>query len=140
MRRVYSCSRKSKGKWYMRLFWFLVDTSVVNAYILECESPNRPVATSKYTKGYRTQLKCILELAKQLKEKHCSCQQGECSYPAIPREFQSEERYSEHVRCQYPSPWQCKVCTTHKRTSYECAKCSVPLCIIPCFGYYHSGR
>ena len=26
MRRVYSCSWKSKNKWYMRLFWFLVDT------------------------------------------------------------------------------------------------------------------
>ena len=72
MRRVYSCSRKSKGKWYMRLFWFLVDTSVVNAYILECESPNRPAATSRSTKGYRTQLKFILELARELKEK-CAC-------------------------------------------------------------------
>ena len=63
MRKVYSCSRKSKGEWYMRLFWFLVDTSVVNAYILECESPNRPASTSRWTKDYQTQLKFTLELA-----------------------------------------------------------------------------
>ena len=35
MRKTYSCTRKSKNKWYMRLFWFIVDTCVINAYVLE---------------------------------------------------------------------------------------------------------
>jgi len=38
--RLYSCSHKSKKKWYMHLFWFLLDTAFVNAHILECKSPN----------------------------------------------------------------------------------------------------
>ena len=139
MRRVYSCSRKSKGKWYMRLFWLLVDTCVVNAYVLECESPNRPAATNKYTKGYRTQLKFILELARQLKQQYSPHQQADSLYPAIPRQFQREERYSEYVPCKYPSQRQCKVYPKRRRTSFGCAKCGVPLCIVPCFGYYHSG-
>ena len=40
MRKAYTCTRKSKKKWYMRLFWYLLDLSIVNAYILDCESPN----------------------------------------------------------------------------------------------------
>ena len=33
MRRVYTSSCKSKHKWYMRLFWFLLDTCVVNPFV-----------------------------------------------------------------------------------------------------------
>jgi len=39
MRRLYSTSWKSKSKWYMSLFWFLVDTCAVNAYILHVGVP-----------------------------------------------------------------------------------------------------
>ena len=106
MCRVYSCSRKSKGKWYMRLFWFLVDTCVVNAYVLECESPNRPAATNKYTKGYRTQLKFILELARQLKQQYSPHQQADSLYPGSSKErsvtvsmFLVNTPHNSNVRC-----------------------------------------
>ena len=39
-RKLYSSLRKSKVKWYMRIFYFLLDVAVVNAHILESESPN----------------------------------------------------------------------------------------------------
>ena len=39
-RKLYSTSQKSKVKWYMRLFYYLLDVAVVNAHILESESPN----------------------------------------------------------------------------------------------------
>ena len=38
-RKMYSASRKSKVKWYMRLFYYLLDVVVVNAHILESDSP-----------------------------------------------------------------------------------------------------
>ena len=43
---TYTCSRKSRTRWYMHLFWFFLDLSVINAYILESVSPNHfpPIA------------------------------------------------------------------------------------------------
>src|SRR2546429_7439350 len=39
MVRTYSVSRKSK-KWWYRLFYYLLDTSLANSYILYKNSPN----------------------------------------------------------------------------------------------------
>ena len=55
-RKTYSCSCHSK-KWWHRLFYYLVDVSVVNAYILLAESPHC---------AKRTQKEFILELSEQL--------------------------------------------------------------------------
>ena len=45
-RKTYSCSRKSK-KWWLRLFYFLLDTAVVNSYILYKETPGTKPLTLK---------------------------------------------------------------------------------------------
>ena len=45
-RKTLSCSRKSL-KWYMRLFWFILDVCVVNAHILEQKSQHHPKRTQK---------------------------------------------------------------------------------------------
>ena len=37
-RKLYSCSRKSR-RWWMCLFYFLVDVSVINSHVLTQESP-----------------------------------------------------------------------------------------------------
>jgi len=39
----------------MHLFWFLIDTAVVNAHILECESPDHLSIGLKKQNVYRTQ-------------------------------------------------------------------------------------
>ena len=44
--RAYTCCRKSKSRWYMRLFWFFYNVAMQNSYILFCESPNQ--FTSSY--------------------------------------------------------------------------------------------
>ena len=36
MHRFYTCMHKSSYRWYLWLFWFLVDMAIDNAYILEC--------------------------------------------------------------------------------------------------------
>ena len=60
-RKMYSASRKSKVKWYMRLFYYFLDIAVVNAHVLECESPNH-IPTRRIGKKkkfeYRTQIFC----------------------------------------------------------------------------------
>ena len=55
-RKMYSCSRRSK-KWWHRLFYFLVDISMVNAYILHQNNTHSPKMKMK---------DFILELATEL--------------------------------------------------------------------------
>ena len=43
---AYKFLRKSKLKWYMRLFYFLLDVAVVNAHINESERPNHVLTCS----------------------------------------------------------------------------------------------
>ena len=38
--KAYTCSRKSRTRWYMRLFCFFLDLAIINAHILESISPN----------------------------------------------------------------------------------------------------
>lgn len=45
-RKAYSCSRKSE-KWWCRLFWFLLDVSVVNAHILSTLTPGFRLLSQK---------------------------------------------------------------------------------------------
>ena len=39
LRRAYSCSRKS-NKWWMRIYYFLLDTTITNAYIIYNTTPH----------------------------------------------------------------------------------------------------
>ena len=74
-RKMYSASRKSKVRWYMRLFYYFLDIAVVNAHVLECESPNniptRRIGKKKYE--YRTQKSFVLQLIEELIGSHVSC-------------------------------------------------------------------
>ena len=122
----------------MRLSWFLLDTSVVNAYILQCESPNhrptRPISKKKKA-VFQTQLDFAIELGQLLVETHTS--RKRVGRPLVVPV--SDARVTCHVPCQYKSPWQCVVCgpKVRKRVKYGCAHCGVALCIVPCFGMYH---
>ena len=97
MRRVYTCTRKSKHKWYMRLFRFLLDTCAVNAYILRKESPN-------HTKRI-CHLNFVVELPQQLIQQNDS-RRSLGRAPATPS---SDARYTKHVPCKYPTQHVCKV-------------------------------
>ena len=41
MHRFYTCTHRSSCKWYFRLFWFLLDLAIDNAYVLECWTRDR---------------------------------------------------------------------------------------------------
>ena len=57
----YYPSGRCDKKWWCFIFWFLVDASVCNAFIMEGMSPHLPSSRS-----HRTHLQFKLELAKQL--------------------------------------------------------------------------
>ena len=105
LRRVHSCMRKTKNKWYMRLFWFLLDTCVVNACILRKKSPNHPRSIS--------QLNFVVQLAQELIEQNDS-QKTVGKGPVVPI---SDARYTKHVPFKFPSARVCKVRLSHKQQS-----------------------
>ena len=108
----------------MHLFWFLVDTCVVNAYILQCESPNhRPTCSiGKKKDVYQLKLNFILQLPQQLVECHSS-HKVVGRPPNLPP---SESRFTNHVPCKYEKQRNYMYCsnkTTRKRTSHGCVEC-----------------
>lgn len=131
-RKSYTCSRKSK-KWWHRLFYFLVDISMVNAYLLHQSNANSPKQKMK---------DFVLELATELLAAYSSREKkGRRSAEAAPSRQFNESHFPNHLT----KPLQCVVCSksaTRKRTSYGCSSCNaedpVPLCIVPCYRIFHS--
>ena len=131
-RKTYSCSRRSK-KWWHRLFYYLVDVSVVNSYILLSESPHC---------ASRTQKEFILELSQELMGKfNVRKRPPQPSGQALPSARFDGNHYPETS----DSPLQCHVCShegTRRRTRVRCSTCDprnpIHLCIDPCFRIWHT--
>ena len=131
-RKLYSCSRKSR-RWWMRLFYFLVDVSVINAHILTRESPQCCKMPLK---------EFIMELAKHLMSMHNSKKRkGRISSDGPPSSRFCDRHFSKKVS----KPLVCRVCSSERkcvRTSFVCKECNpnnpVHLCPSPCFTIYHT--
>ena len=125
-RKLYSCTRKSK-KWYMRLFWYILDVAIVNAHIIESES--------KPTK--RPQKEFRLEMASDLMSCHSSRKKRGRPSDSSPTCCYHERHFPSELN----TTCQCKVCSSgshRKCTKYGCSSCKVHLCPVPCFGMYHT--
>ena len=134
-RKSYSCSRRSR-RWWLRLFYFLVDLSVTNSYILAQESPLFPKMGLK---------EYILSLAEELLAKHNSRKRpGRILLDAPP-----SARFCErHFPSKCETPRSCRYCSNsstgpgRKRTCFTCEECDpqnpIHLCPYPCFKLYHT--
>jgi hypothetical protein len=134
MVRTYSVSRKSP-KWWFRLFYYFIDMSVANSYILYKNSPNH---------SGLSELDYIKELALELigtfsqEEKVQPGPQRESRRAAsIPR-FTSANHWplktKKRKRCQ-----QCKGGKKKgRRTYYTCESCGVHLCVDRCLKRFHT--
>ena len=129
MRRFYTCTHKSSRRWYLRLFWFLLDVAVDNAFILECSL--RPAGGRRKSKEFRK------ELATHLLSRHNSRQRAGRQVQNAPARL-----LQRHFPKYLGDNGQCVVCRkehTRKRTRYGCADCgNVYLCIDPCFRIHHT--
>ena len=125
-RKTYSCSRKSK-KWWLRLFYFLVDMATTNAYIIYKEQRNVKL----------TQKDFILQVANRLMSSHSSRKRA--AVLSIPSCTGLLER---HFPDRQESTKNCKMCEGRKRTIYCCHECCpsnpVSLCPVPCFRLFHT--
>ena len=131
-RKVYSCSRKSK-KWWHPLLYFFLNVGMVNAHILETETPH---CASHSQKEFR------IELAREMMAQHSARKRKGCNFvDSVPPSSRFCERHfpdliGKHCNCRF-----CSTSVARKRTSYCCKYCNpndpVPLCVVPCFRLYH---
>lgn len=135
LRSSYSIGRKSKKNWF-RLFWFLLEAALINAYIL-------------YSKGHvmrnNSHRQFRLRVARGLinnfsSRKACSTilKNKKGGVYSI-----SDEVRLTNVGVHMPregTKRRCRFCSTRtnpKRTKIECSLCKVPICITPCFQRFH---
>lgn len=128
-RSSYSIGRRSKKSWF-RIFWFLFESGIINAYILyKYKNPNR----NNIHRDFR------LRLARSLKSAHISnIKQNPVVYKnkkgglfGVPDEI----RLSTYKRCRF-----CSTRKQNKRSKYECEICKVTLCVTPCMKLYHQSQ
>ena len=132
LRKAYTCSRKSKSRWYMCLFWFFYDVAIQNSYILFCESPNHDLPRYISGRSKYTHLEYRRDLAKQLiatftNRKH------------VGRPKKRPSKSSVHYPKRFDCARDCVHCsTTEKRVrpSTGCETCNLHMCI-DCFKPYH---
>ena len=135
MASYYAIKCKSK-KWWHRIFFELLNRSIVNSHILELESANHE---NRCLKDFR------LELAKKLIGDFTA--KKRLGRPSIDMPARLTER---HFPSLLPSnekgrikERRCFVCSTKekaKKTSYFCEDCGVGLCVAPCFRIHHTRR
>ena len=126
-RKTYSCSRKSK-KWWLRLFYFLLDAATANAYILYKETPGTKPLTMK---------DFLLQLVEYLISCNNSRKRSSTHVPP-PASRLCERHFVDRLSTQQ----QCRVCKERRRTTFCCRDCSpshpIPLCPTKCFRIYHT--
>lgn len=143
-RGFYSTSRRSR-RWWLRIFYFLLDSSIVNAHILLCAV--KKVELSKlqfslrlargligvFTSRKRSAPPAFTKRTSKQKSRSGEKELGvpdELRLANVGRHFPKEEQ--SYRRCRL-----CSTKTNNKRSKYTCTSCKVPLCIYPCFQKFH---
>ena len=153
LRNAYSCSRKSTYKWYTHLFWFFLEISIINAFVLM-----QVILRNVYTKcicldaGKSKSYTCLqqdtkklahrelfrLQLAKDLISTFTAHQAT-----GIPSHAESIGCYTErHFPMGLDMTAACIHCSSGskcKQTKFGCGPCgnNVHLCVT-CFGPFHT--
>jgi len=144
-RTMYSVSRRSKRSW-LRIFFFLLDTALVNAYALYA---------SVHPDNALSRLDFRVQLARALLGNYTSRKRSlvGTSYLVRRRSHDSQNTKrlgvpdnvrTESVGVHWPQMSQvfkrCRLCSSaknNKRSRIACSTCNVHLCIFPCFTNFH---
>ncbi|XP_026328038.1 piggyBac transposable element-derived protein 4-like [Hyposmocoma kahamanoa] len=134
-RSSYSIGRKSKKNWF-RLFWFLLEAALINAYILYSQG---------HVKRNNSHREFRLRVARGLVNNFSS---RKASSTILKNKKGGVYGINDEVRLanvgvHMPTAGtkrRCRFCSTRtnpKRSKIECNLCKVPLCIAPCFAKFH---
>jgi len=144
-RAQYSVSRKSK-RWWLRIMYFIIDASVVNAFIL---------LTSIHPDNKLTVLQFRVDLFRGLVRGFSSRQRRSASQGAsfmryrftggsreklmgVPDDIRLQQ--TNHFPEKKDSFHRCRLCSSrknNKRSRIMCSQCKVFLCVNPCFARFH---
>nr|XP_032824659.1 uncharacterized protein LOC116950743 [Petromyzon marinus] len=140
-RSYYAVGRASK-KWWRYIVWFLLNLSIVNAWLLYRESPHEPPMPKNYD-----HFQFRVDLAEQLRGGHrrMGHHKGKRSRQVV--SYVSAENMSAHQLVRTARGKKvCRLCSRHGRktragrqvqTSFGCGICDVPLCRFGCFRDFH---
>ena len=119
------CSKK----WWKRVFFHLLDVTMINAYVIYKSSRSRKI----------THLDFMVAVVKGLLQKSGIDIDGEQQSQVVITPFRLVGRN------HFPEPSRkrdCCLCSNRhkhrKQSSYQCTICKVTLCIYPCFKNYHT--
>ena len=121
-------------KWWKRIFYHLLDLSLVNANILYNEASPKPLHHMDFR----------LAVAKSLLENHAGSTYFQSVNNDLPLRLTSRcfpERIPKNT--QYAGHHQCVVCGAKRKrsqTRYRCKTCQVALHIEDCFEVFHTKR
>jgi len=136
MVRTYSVSRKSK-KWWYRLFYYLLDTSLANSFILYQLSPNHDELSEL---DYLKQLALELISTKSGEEEVQPHPQRKKTKVAIPPRMTAGNHWPKKAKKQRLCQQCARSGKKNRRSTYICKACNVHLCIDSCFERYHTRR
>ncbi|XP_051167624.1 piggyBac transposable element-derived protein 4-like [Leptopilina boulardi] len=136
---TYKIDRKSK-RWWLRLFWYFVDVTVVNSFIIFKNENSQSTLTLK---EFRLQL--VEKLVAQAKPAPRGRKRKQRTVNAHKPKVSLTKRQSEsaHMPENLGDFRRCANCSTRekpKRTAWVCSTCDVPLCLSSsqnCFLEYH---
>lgn len=147
LKKDYQCDRKSR-KWYMRIFFHMLDCCVTNAFIIHKELPNIDGEKKLNNKNFRREVyggllaTKIIGVRSQIPNKTRSLNNEISNHkPFVPKRIRLQEAKHQPVR---GTSRRCAVCSTKKkpvRTIWMCHTCQVPLCLkkeTQCFQIHHT--
>jgi len=146
----YSCLRKT-SKWYKKLFFHLLNLSIINAYILYRKfAPAKGEDSCKEHHPFRVSVvKALLQVAEEAPRPQTEKGRksvGEKPTRLLDRHFPDYIPAKEGAKRLRPLR-DCFACNPkkskrenckRKQTSFWCPECSVALCVPDCFRAYHT--
>ena len=145
-RTMYSVSHKSK-RWWLRIFYFLIDTAVANAFVLYASvNPGKKLNLLNFRLDIFRGLVSGVNSRQRRSSIHGASyvkyrieQKKRVKLMGVPDEIRLNQ--ASHYPEKTDTFRRCRLCssrTNNKRSRIICAKCHVPLCTTPCFGLFHS--
>jgi hypothetical protein len=143
----YSISRRSR-RWWLRIFYFVVDCAIVNAFVLfKSVHPELPITMLQF----REQLFLQLVAGYSSRKRRTALVGGAYvrrrrKHEALPHKKLGvpDEIRLRSVGVHWPEKSgtfrRCRLCSTrqnNKRSRIICSTCGVALCITPCFADFH---
>lgn len=137
---TYKIDRKSK-KWWLRLFWYFIDLTIVNSFVIYNNINNKKSLTLK---------KFRLSLVNELVGHKIQIPKGKKRLSVVvgphkPRvDIEKRRSESSHMPVHIDKYRRCASCSSkadHRKTFWICSTCGVPLCLLPtrnCFMSYHA--